>query len=152
MIRDWKPRQAPGKTSITEVARRHHAAAVALSQTLGLSLQETLTAHRESVTAVFIECGRCDLRVSTAVTLPPLAAEAPAPSTNGHRDRRPPQDMGDPGETPVGVANGHGRLPPEERLTQDQARALKALAQQAFGYAEANGASGMTSASRSTSG
>jgi hypothetical protein len=32
--------------------------------------------------------------------------------------------------------DSNGRLPPEDRLTQDQARALKQLAQTAFGYAE----------------
>jgi hypothetical protein len=32
--------------------------------------------------------------------------------------------------------NGHGRLPPEARLTQDQARTLKQLAHVAFGYRE----------------
>jgi hypothetical protein len=72
MARTWKSRPAPPPTSITEIARRYHGAAVALAQTLGLSLQEVLTAHRESVTAIFIECGRCDLRLPAAVKLPPL--------------------------------------------------------------------------------
>jgi hypothetical protein len=76
MARDGNARQAPRPTSITEVARRYHAAAVALAQTLGLSVPEVLTQHRESVTAVFIECGRCDLRVPAGVTLPPVAGEA----------------------------------------------------------------------------
>jgi hypothetical protein len=77
MARSWKPRQAPPPTSITEIARRYHAAAVALAQTLGLSVSEVLSAHRESVTAIFIECGRCDLRLPTAVKLPPLTGATP---------------------------------------------------------------------------
>jgi hypothetical protein len=80
MAREWKPRQVPSRTSITEIARRYHACAVALGQTLGLSLAEVLTQHRESVTAIFIECGRSDLRLPANVKLPPLAAPA-----NGHQ-------------------------------------------------------------------
>jgi hypothetical protein len=76
MARDWHAHPAPKPTTITEVARRYHAAALALSQTLGLSLTEVLTQHRESVTAVFIEACRCDLRVPASVTLPPLGAAA----------------------------------------------------------------------------
>jgi hypothetical protein len=82
MARDGKPRQAPRPTSITEVARRYHAAALALAQTWGLPVAEVLTQHREAVTAVFIECGRCDLRVPAGVTLAPLA-EASGASTHG---------------------------------------------------------------------
>jgi hypothetical protein len=59
MAREGKSRQAPPPTSITEVARRYHAAALALAQTLGLPVAEVLTQHRESVTAVFIECCQC---------------------------------------------------------------------------------------------
>jgi hypothetical protein len=70
-----------------------------------------LTAHRESVTAIFIECGRCDLRLPAAVKLPPLVPPtdpetgaiectgmppAPEAPTNGHpvvlREDRPPAD------------------------------------------------------------
>jgi hypothetical protein len=111
MARNWKSRPAPPPTSITEIARRYHGAAVALAQTLGLSLQEVLTAHRESVTAIFIECGRCDLRLPAAVKLPPLVPPidpetgaiectgmppAPEAPTNGHpawpREDHPPAD------------------------------------------------------------
>jgi hypothetical protein len=73
MARGWTPRQAPPPTSITEIARRYHAAAVALAQTLGLSLAEVLSQHRESVTAIFIESGRCDLRLPAGVPLPHVA-------------------------------------------------------------------------------
>jgi hypothetical protein len=72
MAREGKSRQAPPPTSITEVARRYHAAAVALSQTFGLPLEEVLREHRESVTAIFIESGRCELRLPASVTLPPV--------------------------------------------------------------------------------
>jgi hypothetical protein len=72
MAREWKARSAPRPTSITEIARRYHAAAVALAQTLGLSLPETLAAHRESITAIFIEASRCELRLPAGVKLPPL--------------------------------------------------------------------------------
>jgi hypothetical protein len=44
-----------------------------------------------------------------------------------------PAPVSQPVASPV---NGTGRLPVEERLSQDQARELKRLAQQAFGYAE----------------
>jgi hypothetical protein len=65
------------------VARRYHACAAALAQTLGLSLQDVLTQHRESVTAIFIECGRCDLRLPAGILLPHVA-DAPVASTERH--------------------------------------------------------------------
>jgi hypothetical protein len=77
MARDWKARPAPKPTSITECARRYHAAAWALAQSLGLSLQETLAHHRESVTAIFIEVSKCEVRLPAGVQLPPLV------TTNG---------------------------------------------------------------------
>jgi hypothetical protein len=86
------------RPSITEIARRYHAAAVALAQTLGLSVPEVLSVHRESVTAIFIECGRCDLRLPVGIKLAPLAAPS-ADATNGQapdtvlpRQDRPPVD------------------------------------------------------------
>jgi hypothetical protein len=51
------------------------------------------------------------------------------PSANGDA----PEPLSQPVDQGV---NGTGRLPPEDRLTADQARTLKQLAQQAFGYAE----------------
>jgi hypothetical protein len=81
MARRWTSRQAPPPTSLTEIARRYHAAAVVLAQTLGLSVPEVLSAHRESVTAIFIECGRCDLRLPAAVKLPPLTGDTPPVAT-----------------------------------------------------------------------
>jgi hypothetical protein len=109
MPRTLMARPAPRPTSITEVARRYHACAAALAQTLGLSVPEVLSQHRESVTAIFIECGRCDLRLPAAVTLPPLAtppapgqASEPAPAappTNGHT---PPAAIPREGGLPCG--------------------------------------------------
>jgi hypothetical protein len=78
MGKTWKSPRAPdtsrAPTTIHEIARRYHACAVALAQTLGLAVAEVLREHRESVTAIFIECGRCDLRLPASVKLPPLVA------------------------------------------------------------------------------
>jgi hypothetical protein len=136
MARDWKPRQPPAKTSLTEIARRYHAAAVALAQTLGLSVPEVLSQHRESVTAIFIESGRCDLRLPAAVKLPPLGAP---PERQISEPVRPSGDGQAGNPLAEGIpqgGNGTGRLPAEARLSPDQARELKRLAQTAFGYAE----------------
>jgi hypothetical protein len=80
MARSWKPTRAHdaprAPTTIHEIARRYHACAVALGQTLGLSLAEGLAQHRESVTAVFIECGRCDLCLPGRVRSAASAATA----------------------------------------------------------------------------
>jgi len=53
---------------------------------LGLSLAEVLTQHRESVTAIFIECSRCDVRLPAGVHLPHVADTPvqPPASSNGH--------------------------------------------------------------------
>lgn len=114
MARNWKSRQAPPPTSITEIARRYHAAAVALAQTLGLSVPEVLSAHRESVTAIFIECGRCDLRLPGGVKLAPLVQpngqapeNLPTEDTEVLREDRPladPSTNGTVAETATGVA------------------------------------------------
>ena len=45
----------------------------------------------------------------------------------------PLEGKGDTAQPPV---NGTGRLPPEERMSSDDARTLKRLVQQAFGYVE----------------
>jgi hypothetical protein len=87
MARTWKASRAPdaprAPTTIHEIARRYHACAVALAQTLGLAVAEVLREHRESVTAVFIECGRSDLRLAANIQLPPLVA--PEPQSHGDR-------------------------------------------------------------------
>jgi hypothetical protein len=76
-------RPVPKPTTITECARRYHACALALAQTLGLSLAEVLAQHRESVTAVYIESSKCEVRLRASVTLPPLA------TPNGQGERPP---------------------------------------------------------------
>lgn len=104
---------------------------MALSQPLGLSLAEGLTQHRESVTAIFIEACRCELRLPAAVTLPPLGASPPS------QEDEPPaaapvteeRSMG-----PIAHDNGQAAAGPDRRLTQDEARELKRLAHVAFGY------------------
>jgi hypothetical protein len=113
MARRWTSRQAPPPTSLTEIARRYHAAAVVLAQTLGLSVPEVLSAHRESVTAIFIECGRCDLRLPAAVKLPPLTGDTPpvaTPHGNGQAGEIICTMVPDPAlqpVTPTPTSNGH---------------------------------------------
>jgi hypothetical protein len=77
MARDWKSRQPPVKTSLTEIARRYHACAVALATSLGIPLADALRDHHTSITAIFIEASRCELRLPAGVTLPPLMASPP---------------------------------------------------------------------------
>ena len=109
MAKSWKASRAPdvprAPTTIHEIARRYHACAVALAQTLGLAVAEVLREHRERVTAIFIECGRSDLRLPASVTLPPLvvpSGQSNDISLNG--------SQGAPAErTPeAGHANGQG--------------------------------------------
>jgi hypothetical protein len=94
--------------------------------------------HHTSITAIFIEASRCELRLPAGVTLPPLTAPPPAPasppkapvaSTNGHAVEPAVQPVGQRGD-------GGGRLPTEARISPDDARVLKQLAQQAYGYEE----------------
>jgi hypothetical protein len=109
MARDWKARSTPGKTSITEAARRYHATALALAQSLGVSLAEVLTQHRESVTAIYIECSRCEVRLPASIKLPPLAGEVDAP-TRMMKSTEPAARLASE-ELPEGSPNGHA-LPP----------------------------------------
>ena len=103
MARDGKPRQAPRPTSLTEIARRYHAVARALAQTLGLPVAEVLAQHRESVTAIFIESGRCDLRLPAGVPLPPVAGEADGQMASLEAKSREGNDVSAMAEH----ANGH---------------------------------------------
>jgi hypothetical protein len=134
MARDWKARPAPAKTSLTEIARRYHAAAVALAQTLGLPLEAVLSQHRESVTAIFIEASRCELRLPAGVHLPPLVVAAPVATTNGQAVTVVTAD-GSTVEAVTPETFTHVKVAPEGRISRDQARELKRLAQTAFGYA-----------------
>jgi hypothetical protein len=86
-----KPRQAPAPdfapTTLTEIARRYYACAVALAKAMGVPLSETfLREHRESISCCFIEAGRAGVRLPAGVQLPPLRAAAPVASTNGQPD------------------------------------------------------------------
>jgi hypothetical protein len=119
MARDWKARPTPAKTSLTEIARRYHAAAVALAQTLGLSVPEVLMQHRESVTAIFIEASRAELRLPASVQLSPLVvppqAEAPAEAapTVAHGETVPPTMIPPDAGLPCG-GQGNATLKPAQ--------------------------------------
>ena len=70
----------PQKPSITEVARRYHAAAVAVATTFGIPLEEVLNERREIVTAVFMQASREGLKLPATVELPMLATVPPCSS------------------------------------------------------------------------
>ena len=67
----------PPKPSITEVARRYHAAAIAVATTFGITLEEVLNERREIVTAVFMQASREGLKLPATVELPTLATAPP---------------------------------------------------------------------------
>ena len=82
------PRQPPKPPeTISGIARRYHACALALATTWGLPVEQVLREHRESVTAVFIETSRAELRLAAGVQLPPLATP---PGQAKPPDRRGP--------------------------------------------------------------
>jgi len=60
------------RPSITDVARRDHACALALAQTFHISLEEVLDERREICTAVFMQASREGIRLASRVDLPPL--------------------------------------------------------------------------------
>jgi hypothetical protein len=109
MAKPGTPRRRPDApsvtpTTLTEIARRYYACAIALAKAMGVPLTETfLREHWESISCCFIEAGRAGVRLRPAVQLPPLIApkvETPAeageimcsgmpstpeaPATNGH--------------------------------------------------------------------
>ena len=85
-----------------------------------------LAQHRESVTAVFIECSKCEVRLPAGVTLPPLA-NAPVAQPNGQ-----PGTFDNSKVEPAVAAPSDGAY----RISRDEARELKQRAQHAFGYRE----------------
>ncbi|HEX9872534.1 MAG TPA: hypothetical protein VGC99_28840 [Candidatus Tectomicrobia bacterium] len=109
MPRSWKPSAAPHPRqppdTISGIARRYHACAVAFASTLGIPLAEALQAYHGPVTAIFIETSRAELRLPATVTLPPL--------TGGNASAtRPPPSPGRPEESDRAhevVTNGDGR-------------------------------------------
>jgi hypothetical protein len=75
MAREWKSRPPAAKTSITECARRYHAAAAALARTFGVPLTaEFVREYHPAISCVFIESGRAEVRLPASVTLAPLSA------------------------------------------------------------------------------
>ena len=106
MARNWKTRQAPPPTSITEICRRYAACAAGLARAFGLPLTETfLREHRESISCCFIGAGRAGVRLPPAVQLPPLSeptVEAPAEAGEIMCSGRPPAPEAPPtnGDTP----------------------------------------------------
>jgi hypothetical protein len=93
MPRTWtrkRPDAPSAPTTLTEIARRYYACAIALSKAMGVPMSETfLREHRESISCCFIEAGRAGVRLPPAVPLPPLSGpivEAPpdqAPAAAG---------------------------------------------------------------------
>jgi len=82
------PRRRPdaptfAPTTLTEIARRYYACAIALAKAMGVPMTEDfLRQHRESISCCFIEAGRAGVRLPPAVHLPPLGG-SPTAATNG---------------------------------------------------------------------
>jgi hypothetical protein len=82
MERNGRPRRRPEApsappTTITELARRYHSCAVALSRSLGIPMSETFVLEfHNAISSIFIAADRAGVRLPPAVQLPPLA-EAP---------------------------------------------------------------------------
>jgi hypothetical protein len=111
MAKSGPPRRRPeapsAPTTLTEIARRYYACAVALAKAMGLPLTETfLREHRESISCCFIEAGRAGVRLPPAVQLPPLsgppAADPPAEAGEIMCSGMPPAPEAPPtnGDTP----------------------------------------------------
>jgi hypothetical protein len=88
MDRPRPPRRRPeapeAPTTITECARRYHAAAAALAKSLGLPLTaDFLQAYHSAISCVYIEAGRAGVRPASSVPLPPLPAPPVEPT--GHQ-------------------------------------------------------------------
>jgi hypothetical protein len=63
--------------TISGIARRYHACAVAFATTLGIPLAEALQAYHGPVTAIFIETSHAELRLPASVQLPVLMPTPP---------------------------------------------------------------------------
>ena len=64
----------PTRPSITDVARRYHACALAVATTFGITLEEALNERREVVTTVFVQASWEGLKLPACVELTPLTA------------------------------------------------------------------------------
>ena len=110
MERNGRPRRRPdvpsAPTTLTEIARRYYATAIALSKAMGVPLSETfIREHRESISCCFIEAGRAGVWLPPSVQLPPLSeptVEAPAEAGEIMCSGRPPAPEEPPtnGDTP----------------------------------------------------
>jgi len=85
----------PSKPSITEVARRYHACALAVAHTFGISLEEAVSERREICTAIFMQASREGLKLPATVELPTLATLPPLllPSNGGPQASDTPHDL-----------------------------------------------------------
>jgi hypothetical protein len=98
MERNGRPRRRPDApsappTTITELARRYHSCAVALSRSLGIPMSESFVLQfHNAISSIFIAADRAGVRLPTGVTLPPLA-DAPVASGNGQAPTRVPPGM-----------------------------------------------------------
>ena len=112
MAKRWKSSPAshdprPPET-ISGIARRYHACAVAFASTLGIPLAEALQAYHGPVTAIFIETSRAELRLPATVTLPPLAGGNASATMPPQSPGRPEEVVtnGDPRPTTIPLAGG----------------------------------------------
>ena len=71
------PNGQASKPSITEVARRYHACALAVATTFGISLEEAVNERRELCTAIFLQASREGLKLPPTVELPTLVTAQP---------------------------------------------------------------------------
>jgi hypothetical protein len=93
------PSVAP--TSITECARRYHAAAAALAKSFGLPMTTAfLQEYHSAISCVYIEASKAGVRLPPAVQLPPLVVDASVVSTHGPvHVREPMGSLAQPGDT-----------------------------------------------------
>jgi hypothetical protein len=85
--RNGRPRRRPDApsvpTTITELARRYHSCAVALSRALGIPMSETFVLQfHNAISSIFIASDRAGVRLASGVQLPPLGGLA-ADATHG---------------------------------------------------------------------
>jgi hypothetical protein len=116
-----RPEAPRAPTTLTEIARRYYATAIALSKAMGVPLSATfIREHRESISCCFIEAGRAGVRLPPAVQLPPLQLSAGDKHVATGDDGQPPDEP--PVETPAvaGAIMGTGRPPAPEAPTNGQ--------------------------------
>jgi hypothetical protein len=123
------PRRRPdapsAPTTLTEIARRYYATAIALAMAMGVPMSETfLREHRESISCCFIEAGRAGVRLPPAVQLPPIAQANGQPDVSNTRTGNT-----NTGEPEAGEIMCSGRPPaPEAPSTNGHGTTLTSLA------------------------